>query len=231
MSFRHHMSNNSGSAFSDWLERQKAAENAERNGPDTEKQSMFSQFASIQDNFTNQLQEMSGSLPEAGPLSASFRNRITNSIYLFIASGVFAILAIVIGLPTLIVRPIKFVMCMTLSTLLAAGSVIVMQTPSVFLKNVTSGGVHNALPVILLLASMMFTLYVTIFVHKYLSIIFAGALQILCMLYYFASFIPGGTQGVIVLIRTTSAVAVTLARPIIYAGRHALIALLSRFCA
>lgn len=231
MSFRHHMSNNSGSAFSDWLERQKAAENAERNGPDTEKQSMFSQFASIQDNFTNQLQEMSGSLPEAGPLSASFRNRITNSIYLFIASGVFAILAIVIGLPTLIVRPIKFVMCMTLSTLLAAGSVIVMQTPSVFLKNVTSGGVHNALPVILLLASMMFTLYVTIFVHKYLSIIFAGALQILCMLYYLASFIPGGTQGVIVLIRTTSAVAVTLARPIIYAGRHALIALLSRFCA
>jgi len=224
------MSGNSGSAFSDWLERQKAAENAERNAPDEEKQSMFSQFASIQDNFTNQLQDMSGSLPEAGPLSASFRNRITNAIYLFIASGVFAVLAIVIGLPTLIVRPIKFVMCMTLSTLLAASSVIVMQTPAVFMKNLTSGGVTNALPVVLLLASMVFTLYVTIFVHKYLSIIFAGALQMLCMLYYLASFIPGGTDGVIVLVRTTYAVAVTLARPVIYTAKHALIALLSRFC-
>lgn len=224
------MSRSSGSsAFSDWLEKQKAAERGENNQPEQEG-SIFSRFAAIQDSFTNQLQELSGSLPEAGPLSASFRGRITNAIYLFIASGVFAVLAIVIGLPTLIIRPVKFVLCMTLSTLLAASSVIVMQKPSVFFANLVSGGVIQALPVVLLLLSMLFTLYVTIFVHRYLSIIFAGALQLLCMLYYLASFIPGGTQGVMVLVRTTYAVAVTAATPVFYMAKSALIALLSRLC-
>lgn len=221
------MSRNSGSAFSDWLERQKAAENAEQNAPATET-SMFAQFSSIQEGFTNQLQELSGSLPEAGPLSASFRGRITNAIYLFMASGAFAILAIIIGLPTILIRPIKFVMCMTLSTILAAASVIVMQKPSVFFANLMNGGIVQALPVILLAASMLFTLYVTIFVHRYLSIIAAGAIQLFCMLYYLASFIPGGTQGVIVLVRAASAVVVTAARPCFHVTKSACIALLSR---
>lgn len=223
------MSRNTGSSFSDWLERQKAAENAEKNAPESST-SIFTQFSSIQEGFTNQLQELSGSLPEAGPLSASFRGRITNAIYLFMASGAFAILAIVIGLPTILIRPIKFVMCMTLSTLLAAASVIVMQKPSVFLSNLMNGGIVAALPVILLGASMIFTLYVTIFVHRYLSIVFAGAVQMFCMLYYLASFIPGGTQGVMVLVRAAVAVVTTAARPCFYVTKSAVIALLSKLC-
>ena len=222
------MSRYSGSgSFSDWLEKQKAAENGSQNSQE-ESPSVFARFTSIQDNFTDQLQELSGSLPEAGPLSASFRGRITNSIYLFIASGVFAILAIVIGIPTIIIRPIKFVLCMTLSTLLAAASVVVMQKPSVFFSNLISGGATQALPVILLFCSLMFTLYVTIFVHKYLSIVFAGAIQMFCMMYYLASFIPGGTQGVMVLVRTTSAVVVAAASPVYYVVKSTVIALLSK---
>ena len=217
------MSRYSGSgSFSDWLEKQKAAENGSQNSQE-ESPSVFARFTSIQENFTDQLQELSGSLPEAGPLSASFRGRITNSIYLFIASGVFAILAIVIGIPT-----IKFLLCMTLSTLLAAASVVVMQKPSVFFSNLISGGATQALPVILLFCSLMFTLYVTIFVHKYLSIVFAGAIQMFCMLYYLASFIPGGTQGVIVLVRATSAVVVAAASPVYYVVKSTVIALLSK---
>jgi hypothetical protein len=224
------MSRSSGSSsFSDWLEKQKAAERGENNPPE-QQVSIFSRLTSIQDSFTNQLQELSGSLPEAGPLSASFRARITNAIYLFIASGVFAVLAVVIGVPTLVVRPIKFVLCMTISTLLAAASVVVMQTPSVFVSNIFAGGVTAALPVVLLLLSLLFTLYVTIFVHRYLSILFAGALQAICMLYYLASFIPGGTQGVMVLLRTTYAVALTAATPIYYMAKSAVIAILSKLC-
>ena len=220
-------STSSSSSFSDWLEQQKAAQN-EENNPAEENVSMLSQLSSIQDNFTNQLQELSGSLPEAGPLSASFRGRITNAIYLFLASGLFAVLAVVIGLPTILIRPTKFVLCMTLSTLLAASSVVVMQKPAVFLSNLLNGGVMNALPVVLLLASMLFTLYVTIFVHRYLSILFAGGVQLLCMLYYLASFIPGGTQGVIILVRTASVVLVTATKPIWYIVKNATISILSR---
>lgn len=226
------MARSSGSSsFSDWLEKQKAAERGDNVATDEQDNvSVFARFTSIQENFTNQLQELSGSLPEAGPLSASFRARITNAIYLFIASGVFAVLAIVIGIPTLIVRPIKFVLCMTLSTLLAAASVIVMQKPSVFISNIFAGGIVTALPVVLLFASLFFTLYVTIFVHRYLSIIFAGSLQMVCMLYYLASFIPGGSQGVMVLLRATYAVIVTAATPLYYMVKSALVAILSKLC-
>jgi hypothetical protein len=220
-------SSNNSSSFKDWLEQQKAAEAAELNGEE-ENVGLLTQFSSIQESFTNQLQELSGSLPEAGPLSSSFRGRITNAIYLFLASGAFAVLAIVIGLPTLIIRPTKFVLCMTISTILAASSVIVMQKPQVFLTNLLNGGAATVVPVVLLCASMIFTLYVTIFIHKYLLIIFAGAVQMIVMLYYLASFIPGGTQGVIVLVRTASTVLVTAAKPIFHCTKSAILAILSK---
>mmetsp|Transcript_15801 Transcript_15801/g.26560 ORF Transcript_15801/g.26560 Transcript_15801/m.26560 type:complete len:232 (-) Transcript_15801:1073-1768(-) len=218
-------SNSSG--FAQWLEQQKAAQNEAENDGE-ESVGLFSQLSSIQDNFTNQLQEMSGSLPEAGPLSASYRTRITHAIYLLIAAVAFAILGVFIGLPTLLVRPSKFVLCMTLSTLLAASSVIVMQKPSVFFSNLVSGGPTKAAPVVALGISMVFTLYVTIFIHRYLSILFAGGIQLTCLLYYLASFIPGGTQGVVVLLKTMFSVVRAAAKPVLYLIWKTTIACLSR---
>ena len=49
-----------------------------------------------------------------------------------------------------------------------------------------------------------------------------------CMLYYLASFIPGGTQGVMVLVRTTSAVVMAAASPVYYVVKSTVIALLSK---
>lgn len=42
----------------------------------------------------------------------------------------------------------------------------------------------------------------------------AAALQILAMLYYLASFVPGGQRGLVVLLRTASQLACTMLLPL-----------------
>jgi hypothetical protein len=216
---------NRSSGFAAWLEQQKAVENE---GEPQETVSIFSQFGAIQDSFTNQLQEMSGVLPEAGAMSSAFRARMVQAIYLLAASGAFALLTVFVGLPTLLVRPTKFVICLSLSTLLAASSVVVMQKPSVFMAGLVAGGVEKSGPVALLAMSMLFTLYISIFVHRYMAVIFAAGVQLLCLLFYLAFFIPGGTAGVVVLLKTTYLVVRTAAKPAFYVGKKACIAGLSR---
>lgn len=189
----------------------------------------FSQFGAIQENLTNQLQDLSGSLPEAGPLSASFRKRLTHSLYLLIASGIFAALAIIIGLPTILVRPTKFVVCITISTILAASSVIVMQKPSVFFSSLLKGNPSSSVPVIGLGLSLFFTLYIAIFVHKYVYVLMAGVFQVICLLYYLATFIPGGTKGLTVLLKASYLVASTAMKPCIFAAKKTFSLIISRF--
>jgi Got1/Sft2-like family len=221
MNYRSPMSK--GSEFSSWLSQQK---NAELVG-DVEEGGTMSllgplTFSAMQDGLMNQVSVVTGSLPDP----AAFRNRIKYVIYLLGISIIFALLAVFIGLPTLVLRPAKFVICMTLCTLSAAGSVIVLQAPSVFCSNLLKGGLLNALPVILLLFSMIFTIYATIFVHKYIIVIFAGAGQLLCLAFYLASFIPRGSKGLIVLLRMGYVILSTAMMPCIYAAKKSALTLL-----
>lgn len=213
------------SNFSDFGKEQQDKYLEQLEGQGDEEQSFFplltiaGTWSSIQDSVSgvsNQLQELSGSIPEAGPLSAAFRTRVKQSIYLLIASITFAILAVFIGLPTLIFRPAKFVICMTLSTLLGASSVIVLQKPSVFLSNLLKGGPSNSLPIVCLLSSLIATVYVTIVIHKYIYVLIMGSIQILCMLYYLSSFVPGGTRGLQIIIKTAYVIVSTAITPCIF---------------
>lgn len=170
------------SSFAQWVE----AQDKEQNSKDGDKApsdqnlftSMYLQVQSVQDNLVNQIQDMTASLPEAGPLSAAYRGRIVNAIYLILASAFFAAMAILIGLPTIVLKPSKFVMCLTLSSGLAAASIAVLQKPSEFLRSLLAGGLVNALPALALLGSMLLTFYVTVFIHRYIHILFAGGLQV-----------------------------------------------------
>ena len=158
----------STNSFASWMEQQQSDDSKEDGSQfDFTMFSVMGQFqsrlSSIQDNVTNQFQELSGSLPEAGPLSAAFRARVTNAVYLLLISAAFGILAVIVGLPTLVIRPSKFVICITLCTGFGAASVIVLQKPSVFLSNVIKGGLAEMAPVLLLLFSVISILHVTIF--------------------------------------------------------------------
>ena len=158
-----------GGSFKEWMEEQQRLEagvgDVEQGGSNP-LLLIGQSMSSLGDSVSSQFQELQGMLPsEAGPLSAAFRQRMLNSVYLLIASAVFGTLAFFVGLPTLILRPAKFVVLMTLSTLCAASSVVVMQKPSVFLGNLLKSGPDKVIPVAFDFLSMIFTLYVAIVVH------------------------------------------------------------------
>jgi hypothetical protein len=162
------------------------------------------------------MSELSGTLPEAGPLSAAFRKRVTYAVYLLLASVFFGIMALIVGLPMILLRPSKFVICITLSTGFAAASVIVLQTPKVFMGNLMNKGLTKSLPVIYLLISVVFTLFVSIFYGSYIFVIGAGCIQVTSMLYYLSSFIPGGWTGLKVLLRSGFLLVKTAMAPCIF---------------
>ena len=62
------MSRSNPSSFQQWMDAQKAAASgvSDVESNDGQETSVFGQLFAIQENFTNQLQELSGSLPDAG---------------------------------------------------------------------------------------------------------------------------------------------------------------------
>lgn len=189
---------------------------------------VYGQLNSVQDNVVTQFQGITNSLPEAGPLSAAYRGRVLQAVYLMLGSLFFAGCAVVIGLPTIVLKPTKFVMCMSLSSVLASASVIVLQKPSVFFHSIMSGGIINALPLLSVLTSMLVTLYIAIFVRRYIAVLAVGGLQVLAVFYYLASFVPGGTTGLQILLRTSFMVVQTLTAPFIFVVRKTLVAFCER---
>jgi len=218
-------------SFKEWVEEQRRLE--ESGGADLEAQSnplllIGASMNSIGEAATSQFQELQGMLPsEAGPLSAAFRQRMIHSVYLLIASAGFGACAFFVGLPTLLIRPAKFVVLMTLSSLCAASSVVVMQKPSLFFANLLKSGPDKLVPVVLVFASMILTLYVAIVVHKYVVVMGAAALQIVAMLFYLSTFVPGGSTGLMLLLRTGGQVTYTLLLPVRVCCRQALRRVLS----
>ena len=193
--------------FSKWLKDREG-------GDEVETVSFLGQIGAIQFSVSNQMQELSGALPDANSLTgAQFRERVSKAVYLLVASVGCALLAVFVGLPTIVLRPAKFVVFMSLTTLFAIGSVVVLQTPAAFMKDITNGGIEKSLPFGALVGSQLLTVYVAIFVHKYFYTIMVGALQVLSILYYLASFIPGGTKGLEILLKSGYAMVDTACLP------------------
>jgi hypothetical protein len=203
------------SSFGAWVNQRN------KSGDDEEEEvSLLGQFASIQDGFAAQMNEMAGALPNSGPLSADFRERLSTSVHLLMASIGFLVLGLLVGLPTVVLKPSKFIMCMTLSTLLGAASVVVMRKPAVFLQELVAQPVES-IPLIALLLASLFTVYVTVVVHQYVAILMAGMLQIFCMLWYISTFIPGGRAGLNVLLKTAFFMARASLTPCILGAKYA----------
>ena len=221
------------SAFSDWVNKKNQLDDEEhhknnKNNEEEEEIPFLTQIYDIQSNLTSQMQELAGGLPEAGPLSAAFRNRMRNSIYLFLGSLLFAFFAIFIGLPTIAIRPSKFVLCLTLSTLLAVASIVVLQKPSIFLENLWKSSYDRMLSIVMLCLSALSSIYITIFIHRYLFILFAAIIQVFCIIWFLATFIPGGTKGLSILLRACYSLLKTTLKPILFMCTVTIKSLISR---
>jgi len=60
------------------------------------------------------------------------------------------------------------------------------------------------------------TIYLTVFVHWYLMVIASAAFQVLAVVWYLASFIPGGTRGLQLLLKTAYVIVGTVLKPFVF---------------
>jgi hypothetical protein len=198
-------------SFQKWMEEQKRAQDGHTGD---EENGLLGGISRAQESMAAQMQELSSSLPDANGLTGQdFRERMQYAIYLILASAGFAALAVLVGLPTLVLKPSKFIICLTLSTLSAVASVVVLKKPSVFLGSLLEGGREAALPLLGVLAGVAFTLYTVLTTRKYVYVVFAGGVQVLSILYYLASFVPGGSSGLRLLLRSAYVVLCTCLTP------------------
>jgi Got1/Sft2-like family len=212
---KHTPNPSSSSSFSSWMNQQNNLE-AGSTAPEEEGEttSLLSQLKGFNDGLATQLMDLSGSISDA----AGFKQRLAYSIYCLLGSIFFAILAIFIGLPTLILKPSKFVLCITISTILAISSIVILQKPSVFIRSIFEAGIIRALPILCLFLSFIFTIYTAVFVHRfrYFAVIFAAGIQATCIMWYISSFIPGGQAGLLVLLRMSYMLVYTAMQPCLF---------------
>lgn len=195
-------------------------------------ESLSSGFYDFQDSLSSQVQDISSSLPQLqidmGPLGSEYRTRILKAVYLLIGAIFFAVMAVLVGLPTLIVRPSKFVLCTSASTLLTIASIVILKTPSVFIRDMFDFQSNQSLPLFLLLGSSLFTAYTTIFIHKYIYVIAAGVMQVLSILFFLASYLPGGRQGLLFVLKAIVLVLRTISTPVIFCLKKTLVMLYNK---
>jgi hypothetical protein len=197
-------------------QRRDAAGSGADEAGDTGGLSLLGRITSFPDDVASQLEGLSGSLPDSGILSSAFRARVKQSVMLLLVAVFFAVMAIFVGLPTIVIKPTKFIFCTAMSTLCAIAAIVVMQKPEVFVASLFGSGISNALPFFLLLASLCITVYVTLFMHSYVMTMGTLGLQAVCTFWFLASFIPGGSKGLEVLARAGYSIVTTALRPIIY---------------
>jgi len=119
---------------------------------------------------------------------------------LLLLSVLFFALAFGFALPMITVRPQKFAISFTMGSLLFMGSFGILKGPMAHLKSMC--GADQMLFSTVYIASMLATLYFTFNkggAKGYLYVIMASGGQIVALLYYLVSFLPGGTAGLRIL--------------------------------
>lgn len=134
-------------------------------------------------------------------LGMNYQQRFKVFVSLLLLSGLFFGLGFTVGLTTLTIRPQKFALCFTLGSLTFMGSFAILRGPSAHLAGMVA---PDRLPFTLVyVASMAATLYLTCNkggVQGYLSVLIASGFQLVALLWYLAAFLPGGSQGMKVLL-------------------------------
>merc|ERR1719353_270588 len=126
-------------------------------------------------------------------------SRLTYATALFGAGALLLFLAFVVALPVLIVFPAKFALSFTLGCACIVAGVAVLKGWREQMKHMISEDRRTFTAGYV--GSMLATLWAALFAHSYLlCILFSGA-QLVAMLYYVASYLPGGTAGVSLLVQ------------------------------
>lgn len=130
---------------------------------------------------------------ESSLFGMSYQTRFKGFVASVMLASFFFVMAFLVGLPLVVVRPSKFALCFTTGSLLFMSSFAFLKGPMTHLRSMVSP--ERLFFTGTYLSSMAFTLYAALFARSYIMVVVASGLQISTLAYYMLSFIPGGTAG------------------------------------
>jgi hypothetical protein len=120
---------------------------------------------------------------------------------LLLLSALFFILGFAVGLPLITIRPQKFALCFTFGSLTFMGSFAILKGPYDHLIGMLQK--DRVLFTVIYASSMLSTLWFTMNFGGpmgYIMVLSSSAFQIVALLWYLISFIPGGASGLHILV-------------------------------
>lgn len=146
-------------------------------------------------NISSLTSSLEAQLPQK-VLGMNYQQRFKVFISCLFVSGLFFSLAFFVGLPMITVRPQKFALSFTCGSFAFMSSFAILKGPYNHCMSMLSS---ERIPfTVVYLLSMFTTLYLTFTaggVKGYVFVLSASAAQLISLLWYLVTFIPGGTNG------------------------------------
>ncbi|KAL7581547.1 hypothetical protein ACA910_022111 [Epithemia clementina (nom. ined.)] len=146
-------------------------------------------------SWTNMKASMEAQMPKQ-ILGMGYQQRFQVFCALLFLSCLFFALALFVGVPTIVARPQKFAISFTMGSLTFMASFGILTGPVEHLKSMLSA--DRLYFTFVYFGSMFMTLYFTFTIggaSGYLLVLSASGAQLLALLYYLISFLPGGAAG------------------------------------
>mmetsp|Transcript_12018 Transcript_12018/g.28090 ORF Transcript_12018/g.28090 Transcript_12018/m.28090 type:complete len:231 (+) Transcript_12018:175-867(+) len=189
------------SSFGSWYDEQKAAENGDVSSSSwfsidsDEVLPLFNAENLPGFSFETMKQSMEAQMPKK-IMGMGYQQRFKVFCALLFLSAVFFGLAFFVGVPMLAVKPQKFALSFTCGSITFMGSFGIMKGPK---EHFYSMCTMERIPfTIIYFGSMMTTLYLTCTkggLQGYALVIISSGVQLVALLWYLVSFLPGGTMG------------------------------------
>lgn len=192
------------SSFGKWYEEKKNEEAGDGNGNNGSNNHWFDTESLLPMFNTENMQpiswsSMKASMEKSMPstiLGMNYQQRFQLFCGLLFLSILFFALAFFIGVPMLAVKPHKFAISFTCGSITFMCSFGILRGPIEHMTSMIQP--DRLLFTIFYFGSMFFTLYCTFFIHGvtgYLCVVSSSAIQLVALLWYLISFLPGGTAG------------------------------------
>ena len=192
------------SGFGDWYKEQQQQENP--GGNENILDSLTSQAealpmfltettGALNANMSHLTSSFEAQLPKK-VMGMNYKQRFKVFIYCLFVSGLFFNLAFFVGLPTITVRPQKFALSFTCGSLTFMSSFAILKGPMNHFQSMFQ--LERLQFTLVYLTSMFATLYLTFTVkgvRGYVVVMTASTLQLISLIWYLVTFIPGGTNG------------------------------------
>jgi len=208
----------SSSSFGSWYDEQKAekdgdgSSNASWFSIDTEEVLPLFNSENLQAfSIDSMKQTMESQMPKK-ILGMGYQQRFKVFCALLFLSALFFALAFFIGVPLLAMKPQKFALSFTCGSLTFMGSFAILKGPY---EHFSSMFTVQRMPfTTIYLGSIAMTLYLTCTkggLKGYAYVLIASGVQLMALLWYLVSFLPGGTMGLQIVARSIC----TLLQPVL----------------